>query len=94
MDKTVEVVPPNHKSACENPEVVAKKIKKKIQNGRVIGLLDKPPFQDFICSPLGLVPKKEAGSFHLIHDLSFPEGDCKFFYSTGIFKFLIKTLKQ
>ena len=25
-------------------------------------------------SPLGLVPKKEAGAFRLIHDLSFPKG--------------------
>ena len=75
MDKTVEVVPPNHKSACENPEVVAKKIETEIQNGRVIGPFDKPAFQDFICSPLGLVPRKEAGSFRLIHDLSFPKGD-------------------
>jgi hypothetical protein len=25
-------------------------------------------------SPIGLVPKKEAGKFRLIHDLSFPKG--------------------
>ena len=40
-----------------------------IQKGRVKG-----PF-DCMCSPLGLVPKKEEGSFRLIHDLSFPKGD-------------------
>ena len=46
-----------------------------IQKGRVKGPFDKPPFQNFMCSLLGLVPKKEEGSFRLIHDLSFPKGD-------------------
>ena len=34
-----------------------------------------PPFDNVMVSPLGLVPKKEAGAFWLIHDLSFPKGD-------------------
>ena len=33
-----------------------------------------PPFDNFVCSPLGLVRKK-PGQFRLIHDLSYPR-DC------------------
>ena len=43
--------------------------------GRVAGPFVCPPFDNFMVSPLGLVPKKEAGAFRLIHDLSFPKGD-------------------
>lgn len=32
------------------------------------------PFLNVSFSPLGLVPKKEPGSFHLIHHLSFIHG--------------------
>lgn len=31
-----------------------------------------PPFENFWLSPLGLVPKKEAGCFRLIHHLFYP----------------------
>ena len=43
--------------------------------GQVAGPFICPPFDNFMVSPLGLVPKKEAGAFRLIHDLSFPKGD-------------------
>ena len=33
------------------------------------------PFDNFICSPLGLVPKSLPGKFRLIHDLSYPKGN-------------------
>ena len=39
-----------------------------------MGPFYEPLFQDFIVSPLGLVPKKEEGEFRVIHHLSFPEG--------------------
>ncbi|KAJ1144335.1 hypothetical protein NDU88_010635 [Pleurodeles waltl] len=29
---------------------------------------------EFVCSPLGVVPKKETGQFKLIHNLSAPHG--------------------
>ncbi|VDI00834.1 Hypothetical predicted protein [Mytilus galloprovincialis] len=49
--------------------------------GRIKGPFDEPPFDKFICSPLGLIPKKESGSFRLIHDLSFPKGDSVNFWT-------------
>lgn len=33
-----------------------------------------PPHPLFIASPLGVIPKKEPGSFRVIQDLSFPKG--------------------
>ena len=73
--QTDKIFPKNHKSARENPDIVNKKISKEILKGRLRGPFKDPPFENFICSPLGLVPKKEEGSFRLIHDLSFPKGD-------------------
>lgn len=46
-----------------------------IQKGRDKGPFDKPSFQNCMCSPLGLVPKREEGSYRLIPDKSFPKGD-------------------
>ena len=42
--------------------------------GRIVGPFDALPFSVFHISPLGLIPKKAPGEFHLIHHLSFPEG--------------------
>ena len=67
--------PKNHRSSRENSDVVNKKLDKEISLGRIVGPFDNPPFNNFVCSPLGLVPKKEIGEFRLIHDLSFPRGD-------------------
>lgn len=67
--------PPNHRSACDNPLAVNLKLKKEMSKLRISGPFDTPPFQNFVCSPLGLVPKKEPGQFRLIHDLSYPKGN-------------------
>ncbi|XP_063425335.1 uncharacterized protein LOC134708617 [Mytilus trossulus] len=72
---TKKIFPPNHKSARENYHVVQSKLNKEIEAGRVKGPFTKPPFPLFVCSPLGLVPKKETNSYRLIHDLSYPKGD-------------------
>lgn len=66
---------PNNRSAAMNERVVTEKIIKEVQLGRVAGPFSAPPFPHFRVSPLGLVPKKEPGSFRLIHDLSQPELD-------------------
>ena len=63
LDKNVVKFPKNHKSATGNPEVVTQKINKEIQKGRIKGPLKEPPFNNFICSPLGLVPKKKVVLF-------------------------------
>ena len=67
--------PKNHKSARDNIDIVNSKLTKEISMGRIKGPFLKPPFTNFISSPLGLVPKKEIGQYRLIHDLSYPKGD-------------------
>lgn len=63
----------NLKSALENPQLVTTKLGKEIAAGRIIGPITCTP-KGFRSSPLGLVPKKEAGEYRLIHHLSYPEG--------------------
>ena len=65
----------NLKSARSNPEIVKQKIQAEIDAGRVAGPFSLRPFPNLRVSPLGLVPKKEPGSFRLIHHLSFPAGE-------------------
>ena len=64
----------NLRSASENFEILLQKIQKEKNAGRVAGPFRKPPFQNFICSPLGLVPKKNEGEIRTIHHLSYPKG--------------------
>jgi len=64
----------NLKSAMENPDILEQKIKNEINEGRVAGPFKTKPFKNLIISPLGLVPKQQAGEFRLIHHLSFPDG--------------------
>jgi hypothetical protein len=56
-------------------QTVNLKLKKEMSKLRISGPFYTPPFQNFVCSPLGLVPKKEHGQFRLNHDLSFPKGN-------------------
>ncbi|VDI64974.1 Hypothetical predicted protein [Mytilus galloprovincialis] len=67
--------PRNHNSVRENPVVVQSRIEKELKLGRIKGPFKNAPFSNFICSPLGLVPKKEPNSFRSIHDLSYPKGN-------------------
>ena len=67
------LIPRNHKSTYEHPDILKTKIQKEVSLGRYMGPFKSPPFKKFICSPLGLVPKKEPGCFRLIHDLSYPK---------------------
>ena len=43
--------------------------------GRIAGPFTSLPFDNFVISPLGLVPKKESGKYRIIHDLSFSKSD-------------------
>ena len=65
----------NHKSANENPSAVLDIVMNEISVNRVAGPFTSPPFDNFIVSPLALVPKKSPGEFRLIHNLSYPIGD-------------------
>ncbi|XP_069584511.1 uncharacterized protein [Ranitomeya imitator] len=65
---------PNLQSAKELPNVLAEKLGKEIRLGRFRGPFNSPPFPNLRVSPLGIVPKKEAGKYRLIHHLSYPKG--------------------
>ena len=52
--------------------VVEMRIQKEVLEDRVLGPFPVPNFQMF---PLGMVPKKTAGEYCLIHHLCHPEGD-------------------
>ena len=67
-------VPKNLTSALQKPELVREYIKKELEAGRLAGPFNSPPFEQFQCSPIGLVEKKEPGKFRMIHHLSYPEG--------------------
>lgn len=63
----------NLKSALDNPAIVSEKIKKEVILKRIKGPFDNIPLDPLMISPLGLVPKKEPGSWRLIHNLSYPD---------------------
>ena len=65
---------PNLKSALEQPQIVVSKLNKERDAGRIVGPFSEPPFHNFRCSPLGIVPKKDPSEFRLIHHLSYPPG--------------------
>jgi hypothetical protein len=52
--------------------MVDKKLAKELSALRLAGPFTAAPFHPFRVSPLGLIPKKTIGEFHLIHHLSFP----------------------
>ena len=62
----------NLKSAYEHPEVISGKLGKEYDKGRIAGPFQTPPFHPFFVSPIGVVPKKQPGSFRIIHHLSHP----------------------
>ena len=65
----------NHKSAVHNPLVVSVLLDEEIKCCRIAGPFNTIPFPNAFISPFGLIPKKVAGLFRLIHDLSFPKGN-------------------
>ena len=62
------------RSALQNPTIVLQKINSEIAAGRVLGPYNQPPIQNYISSPIGLVPKKTHNEYRLIHHLSYPHG--------------------
>lgn len=65
---------PNLISAQQNPKIVDEKLKKELETNRLAGPFDEFPFDNFVVSPLGIVPKKTPGEFRMIHHLSYPKG--------------------
>ncbi|OCT94608.1 hypothetical protein XELAEV_18012290mg [Xenopus laevis] len=64
----------NLKSDKKYPEIVREKLLKELSYSRIAGPFKDIPLFNMRISPLGVVPKKETGSFRLIHHLSFPNG--------------------
>ena len=62
----------NQISANQLPDIVDKKINKEIHLGRIKGPFDTPPLNNLVISPLGIRPKKVAGEYRVIHNLSHP----------------------
>lgn len=63
---------PNLISANDQPNIITDKLHKEIEAGRVAGPFSAPPFDNFVVSPLGIVPKKAPNEFRLIQHLSYP----------------------
>lgn len=70
---------PNAVSAHIRPEILRQMVEKEVNLGHTRGPFQTPPFPNFICSSLGLVPKKPDG-FRLILDLSLPFYDSVNYY--------------
>ena len=63
----------NLRSAHEHDEVVDEALQKELSAGRIEGPFNSPPFANFRCSGLGVVPKQD-GSWRIIYHLSAPAG--------------------
>lgn len=73
VGEPVHCVYKNHNSVYKNPAVVQEKLTKEFALGRISAPHMQLPFDNYVCSPLGLVPKKTPGEYRIIHDLSFPK---------------------
>ena len=62
----------NSVSVTNNEQVVAEKIRKELDMGRIEGPFLEPPFDNFKCSPLSVREKREPGKYRLLHNLSYP----------------------
>ena len=61
------------KSVQSFENIVKAKILKEVAEGWVLGPFVEPLVLDLRISPLGIVPKKAVGEYHLIHQLSYPK---------------------
>ena len=64
----------NLPSANAHSDFVTDKLQRELSLHRIAGPFNQPPFSNFVCSPIGVVPKKTLGDFRIIHHLSFPHG--------------------
>ena len=74
-DKKVQLTAPNLKLRIGNPTILWNKVMKEVKLGRYAGPFAQVPEQfkdDFIQSPIGLVPKDRGRQCRLIFHLSYP----------------------
>lgn len=68
------VISENHKSTVRFSNACKDLLNVELSANRLYGPFSVSPYNYYHISPIGVVPKKEAGKFRLIHDLSFPKG--------------------
>ena len=64
----------NMQSAMEHPEVIQDYLLSECREGRIVGPLPLRDFPQVQVSHFGVIPKGTSGKWHLIFDLSAPEG--------------------
>lgn len=65
----------NWPSARKFADAVTTSIYKDLRKGRMLGPFTRPPYNNFVGSPMGAFEKKRSsGKFRVIHDLSWPPG--------------------
>ena len=62
------------KSAMEHSDVIQDYLTKECSEGRIVGPLSLDSFPQVQVSCFGVIPKSSPGKWHLILDLSSPEG--------------------
>ena len=74
---------PNLPSAIQHPQIVSEKIQTELAEQRIFGPFKVSPFNEYITSPIGLVPKS-SGKFRMIHHLSYPRNSSIQSVNSGI----------
>ena len=64
----------NMRSVSEHRDVVEEYIHKEREAGRLLGPFQPSAFPEVHVNPFGVIPKSEPGKWHLIVDMSSPEG--------------------
>ena len=75
-DDKVKITAPNLKfRGVRNEVILWNKVMKEVQLGHYAGPFKDPPFEYYIQSPIGLVPKDGGRNTRLIFHLSYPWGE-------------------
>ena len=73
--ENVKIISPNLKfREVGNPTILWNKVMKEVKEKRYAGPFDQIPFEHYIQSPIGLVPKDGGRDTRLIFHLSYPRG--------------------
>ena len=65
----------NLNSAFQHPKLLQQHLDKEISAGRMLGPFMKILLPSLICSPMGMVPKKDLTKMRMITHLSYPHGN-------------------
>ena len=76
-DPNVKFTAPNLRFWIENEKILWNKVMKEVKAKRYAGPFEKIPFDTFIQSPIGLVPKDNGRDYRLIFHLSYPHNSIK-----------------